>query len=291
MYICHQFFRFMKKNLQFKLFVIKSMLKFSSFFSTKWCAFISFRIFTTPFRKGSSFRPAIFEKAEQLNIPVDGININGYRWNIESNKRILIAHGFESRSFNFYRYIENLVEKGIGVYAMDAKAHGDSEGKTITLPEYVSMFKEIEKKYGVFDGYICHSFGGIAVSLYEEEFNHPSSKLVLIAPATETATAIGMFCKYFGLSNKVKFAIYDFIEKRGGKKIEHYSINRITRKITNSILWIHDRDDDITPIMDVEDLMNEKPPNVDFLITSGLGHRKIYKDPEIIKKVVEFLEF
>jgi len=280
----------MKKTVQFQLFLIRSILQITSLFSTKWCASIAFKIFITPIRKGSTFKPAIFENAEQLNVYVNGIKTTGYRWNIDSNKKILIAHGFESRSYNFYRYIEILVGKGIGVYAMDAKAHGNSEGKTITLPEYVSMFRELEKKYGVFDGYICHSFGGIAISLYEEEFNHPSTKLVLIAPATETATAIGMFCKFFNLSNKVKIAIHDFIEKRSGKKIEHYSIPRISRKIKNSILWIHDRDDDITPIRDVEGLINEKPSNIEFHITSGLGHRKIYKDPEIIKKVVQFLE-
>jgi pimeloyl-ACP methyl ester carboxylesterase len=184
-----------------------------------------------------------------------------------------------------------LVEKGFCVYAMDAKAHGNSEGKTIVLPEYIAMFRELEKKYGVFDGYICHSFGGIAVCLYEEEFNHRLSKLILIAPATETGTAIKMFCAFFNLPNKVMFAMHDLIEQRSGKKIGHYSIKRIAKKINNPIYWIHDEDDDITPLSDVSELIIDKPHHIKFHITKGLGHRKIYKDPEIVKKVIEFIEF
>jgi len=281
----------MKKTIQLQLMLVRSALKATSLISAKWCASIAFRIFTTPIRKGSSYQPPIFEKAEKINIPVNGVNITGYRWNSNSNKKILIAHGFESRSFNFYRYIETLVKQGFGVYAMDAKANGLSEGKTIILPEYTAMFRELEKKFGVFDGYICHSFGGIAVCLYEEEFNHPSSKLVLIAPATETGTAIKMFCKFFNLPDKIVIAMEDFVELKSGKKIDHFSIKRIVKRINNPILWIHDSDDDITPLKDVEEIIIEKPSNIIFHITKGLGHRKIYKEPEIVEKVVEFLEF
>jgi pimeloyl-ACP methyl ester carboxylesterase len=281
----------MKKSIQIKIWLIRSVLKITSLISVKWCASIAFRIFTTPFRKGSSYKPPVFEKAEEINLQVNGVKIIGYRWNPNSSKKILIVHGFESRSFNFYRYIDILVEKGFSVYAMDAKAHGNSEGKTIILPEYTAMFRELEKKYGVFDGYICHSFGGIAVCLYEEEFNHPSSKLILIAPATETATAIKMFCTFFNLSDKVMFAMHDLIEQRSGNKIDHYSIKRIVKKINNPIYWIHDEGDDITPLSDVNEIISNKPDHIRFYITKGLGHRKIYKDPETLKRVIDFIEF
>jgi pimeloyl-ACP methyl ester carboxylesterase len=279
----------MKKSIVFTIFILRNTLKFMSLFSAKWCASYAFKIFTTPFRKGSSYKPPIFEKAEELTINVNGLNICGYRWNTYADKKILIAHGFESRSFNFYRYVEALVDKGYAVYAMDAKAHGNSEGSTIIIPEYISMFRELEKNYGPFDGYICHSFGGIAVCLYEEEKNHPNSKLVLIAPATETKSAIKLFCSFFRLSEKVRFAMHDYIEMKSGKKIDHYSIKRVVRKINNPILWIHDHDDDITPLKDVEELFVEKPQNIRFFLTNGLGHRKIYKDPKIIELAVDFI--
>ena len=44
-------------------------------------------------------------------------------------------------------------------------------------------------------------------------------------------------------------------------------------------------------IIEFEEIIIEKPSNIIFHVTKGLGHRKIYKEPEIVEKVVEFLEF
>lgn len=279
----------MNKSIKIKIAIIKFLLKSVSIISTEICAAFAFRLFISPFRKPYPYKPPIFEKGEMISLHLNGFELKGFRWNIDAKKKILIAHGFESRAYNFHRYVDELVEKGYAVYAMDAKAHGDSEGKTITLPEYIAMFEQLEKRYGVFDGYISHSFGGIAVCLYEEQNNHPLSKLVLIAPATETQTAIRMFCKFFGLSDKIRLAMHDYIEKRSGKNINYYSIKRVMKKIKNEILWVHDVDDDITPIQDVQELIDENPKNIKFKITRGLGHRKIYKDPETLMNTVNFL--
>ena len=112
-------------------------------------------------------------------------------------KKILIIHGFESRAYNFDRYIQPIINAGYGVYAMDAKAHGKSEGKTITVPEYTDMLKELEITVGKFNGYISHSFGGLAISLYQEKGENENARIVLIAPATETTSAIDLFVRFF----------------------------------------------------------------------------------------------
>jgi hypothetical protein len=59
--------------------------------------------------------------------------------------------------------------------------------------------------------------------------------------------------------------------------------------LPNPILWIHDKDDDITPLDDVKPIIETNLPNIEFMITSGMGHRKIYKDNQVVKKVVDFI--
>ena len=233
--------------------------------------------------------PPIFHQATPIEIKVDGLAIHGYQWNPDANKKILILHGFESRAYNFDRYITPLLEKGFGVVAMDGKAHGKSEGKTTTAPEYAAMIKVLEERLGKFYGFISHSFGGIALCLYQEENNNPAAKMVLIAPATETQSAIDLFSHFFGLGPTIKASIHDYIKKKSGKDISHYSINRIAPKLTNPILWIHDKDDDITPISDLKPMLALSPANIEFMITEGLGHRKIYKDPAVIKRIIDFI--
>lgn len=271
------------------VFLIKLKLYMLSLISVSWASKTAFHIFITPYRKPRPFKPAIFEKAEEFDIQVDGNNIHGYRWQKESNKKVLLVHGFESRAFNFNRYVQPLLENGYGVYAMDAKAHGLSEGKTITIPEYMSMFHALNKMHGPFEGYITHSFGGISVCLYEEKNNHPNTKIVLIAPATETATALRLFCKFFNLSHKINTGMHDFIFLKSGFKSSHFSLKRIIPELKNPILWIHDEDDDITPLSDVEEIITSKQPNIEFMITKNLGHRKIYNDNRVIEKTIRFL--
>jgi hypothetical protein len=57
----------------------------------------------------------------------------------------------------------------------------------------------------------------------------------------------------------------------------------------NKTLWIHDKNDKITPLDDVEPLMEKQLPHIEYMITSGLGHSRIYKEEHVIEKVVAFL--
>lgn len=271
------------------LFSLKSKIKIASAISSKWGASIAFNIFCTPFRKPRDIAPPIFKESEEFKINVDGYGIHGYCWNTQSTKRALILHGFESRAYNFDRYIGPLLNKGYAVYAMDGKAHGKSEGKTTNAPEYADMIRVLEEKTGKFDTFISHSFGGIALCLFQESHNNPTAKMVLIAPATETKSAIALFSLFFGLGDKITEAIHRHIREKSGKEASFYSINRIAPRLKNPILWIHDKDDDITPLSDMKPLMELSPANIEFMVTSGLGHRKIYKDAAVMKRIFDFI--
>lgn len=279
----------MKTAQQLVIFYLRAKLNIMAAISTKWAVKTAFKIFSTPYRKPRPVAPPVFEKSSEIKLRVNGLNLYGYAWQTDRPNKILILHGFESRAYNFDRYVQPLLKAGLGVYAMDAQAHGKSEGKTITVPEYVDMLRELEKQIGKFSGYMAHSFGGLAISLYKEEERDHQSKIVLIAPATETSSAINLFVRFFRLSRVMKDGINDYIFNMSGKTTEYYSVKRAMLQITNPVLWIHDEDDDITPIEDIKPLLNQEPKNIEFMITSGLGHRKIYKDNNVVKKIISFL--
>jgi hypothetical protein len=72
-------------------------------------------------------------------------------------------------------------------------------------------------------------------------------------------------------------------------KAEEFSVRRALKQVPANILWIHDLDDDVTPWIDAEQLKKDNHPNIQFVNTTGLGHRRIYKDPVVAKQVVEFI--
>ncbi|MBS1914893.1 MAG: alpha/beta hydrolase [Bacteroidetes bacterium] len=271
---------------------VKANLRMLSLVSKKKAAKKALKLFSTPMVKQKTKTPAVFDKGEKLSFKINGGSVRGYRWQPkqQAEKRILIIHGFESNIKKFDVYISAFLKKGYEVLAFDGPAHGDSEGKQITLPLYIEMIKNVYERFGPIDFFIAHSFGGLALSLFLEKIkDNKKKKLVLIAPASEMKTAIDNFFIFLELDNEVRHEFDKLILDRTGHQAGYFSISRAVKNIQSSILWVHDKTDDITPISDALKVEQENHPNISFIFTNGLGHRKIYRDKEVVKKIEEFL--
>lgn len=146
-------------------------------------------------------------------------------------------------------------------------------------------------EFGPIKSFLAHSFGGIALSLALENMPHDEhTRVVLIAPATETTTAIDIAFKMLKIKNAEVRKEFDAIVLRlSGKETAWFSIRRAMYHIKAQVLWIHDEEDDVTPWADAQKVKEDNHPNIHFVITKGLGHRKIYHDPAIKNKVIEFM--
>jgi pimeloyl-ACP methyl ester carboxylesterase len=280
----------MKLGQKIAINYIRAKLNLLAVLSKKKAAQKAFDLFCTPLKKTKKELPSVFNKAEKLSVEVVGNNVRGFRWNKGGIKKILILHGFESSSKNFEAYINPLIDKDYEVLAFDAPAHGVSGGKQITLPLYIETIRTVCLKWGPVQSFMAHSFGGLALTHFMETIPHDANtRLALIAPATETKTAIDTFFRFLQLGNDVRKEFEKIILKKSGIRPEFFSIPRALEHLKASILWVHDQYDDVTPLKDVEPVMEKHYPNVQFLITSGLGHRKIYRDSQVIDAVTEFL--
>lgn len=280
----------MKLGQKIAINYIRAKLNLLAVLSKKTAAKKAFDLFCTPLKKSKKQLPAIFDGAEQLTVNVKGIPVRGFRWNRNGTKRVLILHGFESSSKNFEAYIGPLIDKNYEVLAFDAPAHGISGGRQITLPLYIETIRTIYFELGTAQGFISHSFGALALTHFIEKVPHDdNTRLVLIAPATETKTAIDSFFRFLQLGTDVRKEFEKIIVQKSGVQPNFFSVPRAMEHIKASILWVHDRQDDVTPLKDVEPVMAKHYPNLQFLITSGLGHRKIYRDYRVIDAVVGFI--
>ena len=270
---------------------LRARLNLMAVFSTTKAASSAFSIFSTPYRKSKKPAPKVFSECERLFIRANTGRINVFRWNHPSDKKILILHGFESRAYHFDAYIKPLIRLGFEVISMDAPAHGESDGKRLVLPDYVAAIAAVSDAYGPFQAFLGHSFGGLALGMYlETRPDLASTDAVLIAPATETTTAIHSFFRFLKLGTNIRLAFDQHIRELSGRDPSYYSLKRIVPKLeSHRFLWIHDGDDDLTPLSDVKPLMQMNPKHVYFLITQQLGHRKIYRDSKVRQQIMGFL--
>lgn len=269
---------------------IRAKLNILAVLSKRKAAKKAFDIFCTPFVRSKKKAPTIFAKGEKLTFKLDNKSVKGYRWNQGAGRKILICHGFESTCFNFDRYISLLVKNNFEVLAFDAPAHGRSDGKRIQVPMYVDMLRRIDQYFGPVDAFLGHSFGGLAISHYLETL--PSTKeiaAVLIAPATETVSSINTFFRVLQLDEAVRKEFDKVIFEKGGEWPSYFSIRRAIRSMKGPVLWIHDEDDDLTPLADALKVRDDQHPNVEFMITQGLGHRRIYRENKVVKQAIDFL--
>ena len=285
-----------KQNLSIRY--ARARLNILSLVSTRKAAIKAFRLFCTPQQRASGKYPAIFEKGERLSFRLEGHTVRGHRWVPEAEpsgsrggRRVLIAHGFESSSRTFDGYISALLKKGYEVVAFDAPAHGRSGGRRILLIDYVKMFRIIGQNYGPFDSFLGHSLGGLALALYLEETPHDAAtRLALIAPAVETTTSLDAFASMLHLPGEVIREINEYVQEISGHPFAWYSLRRALGQVQASILYLQDEEDRITPLKSALLVQQDGHANIRFVFTRGLGHRKIYKDPEIVDKIVDFLE-
>lgn len=281
----------MKFTQRVALRYIRTKFKLLSSISKKKAAEKAFELFCTPRFRNVKELPAIFKEAEKLQFKFQQYSIVGYRWNKGASRTALIVHGFESSSINFDRYISALVKKGYEVLAFDAPAHGKSSGKQINAIIYRDFIKYIHQKYGPVQTFIAHSFGGLAVTMAMAEIKHDTHyRLVLIAPATETSTALDQFFKFIHINDEtVRSEFEKIIVKMSGQQVAWFSIRRTLQRIKAKILWLHDEDDKITPLKDVYRIRKESHSNIRFVITKGLGHRRIYRDTQVAKTIMDFV--
>lgn len=270
----------------------RSKVNLIALLSPKKAAKAAFKIFCTPYTRRKKYvAPPIFVKAEKLSFKIFEFKIHCFRWKpeISSGHKILICHGFDSLSYRFEMYITLLLQEGFEVLAFDAPAHGLSSGTQITLPLYCDTVLEMHKRFGPIDGIIAHSLGGLGAGLALEKIeDHKNKRFVLIAPATESWRAIHTFFNHIKVSNSVKEEFEKLIVGLAGYPSSWYSVSRIMEQITTPTLWVHDKEDTITPFDDMKHMLEKNLPHIEFEITQGLGH-SVYRDNKIAKRVASYL--
>ncbi|HEY2722902.1 MAG TPA: alpha/beta fold hydrolase [Chitinophagaceae bacterium] len=280
----------MKLEQKIALRYLLAKFRLLSFISKRKAAEEALNLFRSPQKRTKKPLSGVFNEAEKLEFELENISIHGFRWNYPQKSKILIVHGFESSILNFENYIPLLIAKGYEVLAFDAPGHGISGGKTITAPLFAKMIMAIYDKFGPVQSFLAHSFGGLALSLALENMPHDkNSKVVLVAPLTETKTAIDHFFHFLQLNDGVRKEFDRLIAGIGGHPAEWYSIRRAVKNIDANILWLHDKDDQQTPIGDALKVKGENLPHLKFVITKGLGHRRIYREPAVINAIIDFL--
>jgi hypothetical protein len=211
-----------------------------------------------------------------------------YRMEAEG-ERVLLVHGWNGRAGQFHAIAQSCHDAGLDVTALDLPGHGKSDDRHTALPEFVDAISEIYAHHGPFDHVIGHSIGAIAV-LNGPRFGLKFKKIVTISiPATKVRSLFQSFTEMFGLSVE-KYT--DLLIERASKKYNadpnSFDPCIVSKDLDSEVLIIHCRDDEDAGVSESIQL-NAMVEGSELYIASGLGHRRILRDVEVVSRVVDFL--
>lgn len=218
---------------------------------------------------------------------VHGKAIQGWQWG--RGPGILFVHGWNSRGIHFSRFFKTLMDNGYRIVTYDAPAHGESQGRQTNFFEMTDTVAAFFKQAMVPDikGIVAHSLGAAAV------INHLADRetdieTVLLAPALQPGKLLRRAFRQHGIPRPVSEKLITDLERQYGYSLLRHSPHRLARRITSRVLVIHDRDDRTTPYAESRKVSEDSNQMV-LHTTTGLGHKRLLNDPEIVELVQAYL--
>jgi len=225
--------------------------------------------------------------AEKFTVVAGKKKIQCYSWG--DGPVVLLVHGWAGRATQFRKFIPALVNEKYRVVGFDGPAHGHSGGTSTNILEFEEALVRIYEKTGVPEAIIAHSFGGGAV-LFAAMNGLRVRKLINIATPTVGDEIIQTYLRTINASPKTGTAFKSYILKKTGKPFEEFTalhfITRIAQDI--SLLLVHDENDREVSFRQAVELVN-RYPRATLFKTTGLGHTRILKDEDVIKRCISFI--
>ncbi|MBC6605478.1 alpha/beta fold hydrolase [Hymenobacter sp. BT188] len=262
--------------------------------SSEWAFKAAWEVFTTPRRLPlKAWEAKALAHATQYWAQAESSRVAYYEWNPGGSRTVLLVHGWEHRASFWGHMAEGLIEAGFRVVAVDGPAHGQSEGKRATLVSFAGAVQAVADIIGQVHAVVAHSFGAACTAGVPVRFNQAAGgqlpRLVLMSVPSSTRNVAARFAELLHLPPSVVQRMGRFIEEQYGRSAESFSLLEGGRHLpVHLALLLHDHLDPNVPFAEAKEIVRHWPA-LEFRPTTGLGHNRIMRDPNVIKQVVDFI--
>lgn len=225
-----------------------------------------------------------------FTLVVDGREIAGEVWG--DGPSVYLMHGWAGHRGQLTPFVAPLVASGHRVITFDAPSHGasgpgPSGPRSSSIPEFSSTLAAVVASFGHPSAIIAHSMGATAAAVALCD-GLRADRLIMVAPMAGPKFYVMHFAALLGFGERTLKRLVTRTERRVGAPMHHFDIPAIGQAIAMPpTLIVHDREDTSTPVSDGAAIAAAWP-GARLRVTSGLGHRRILRDPGVVAEVVEF---
>ena len=225
--------------------------------------------------------------AETLSFSVDGAHVSG--WSVGTGPTVLLVHGWGGRGSQLGAFVEPLLARGYRVVGYDGPGHGRSQGRRSSLLAHAAGVLAVGHAVGPVHAVIAHSFGTAATTLAVRD-GLRVERCAYVSPPASMRYFVDVFCDALGLPESVGEEMVWRIERRFGVNFASLDGPAVARTtVLPPVLIAHDFEDLDVPFVHASTLA-EAWPGAKLMATSGLGHRAILRDAEVVQRLVAFVD-
>ncbi|MFZ6777887.1 alpha/beta fold hydrolase [Undibacterium sp. Ji83W] len=223
--------------------------------------------------------------ARPVSIPYAGLELRAWTWG--QGPQVLLLHGWESRASHMAGFVRPLLQAGFSVTALDAPAHGASQGESTNVLDYGKAVVAAAQHLGPLTATIAHSVGS-AASLYA--FAHGvqvQASVHLCGPASLTRV-FQYAARAGGLDEAARQQLEQMLVASIGAALASMDLERLQDGMRQPALIMHDPEDKEMPYSESQALAAAWP-QASLVASAGTGHRRILRTPEIHAAAVSFI--
>ena len=226
-----------------------------------------------------------------FSVTVDGHAVLGEVWG--AGPAVYLMHGWAGYRGQLEPFVAPLVARGYRVVAFDAPSHGGSAPgaygpRSSSIPEFAAALTAVVAAHGPARAIIAHSLGSTATAVALCD-GLRADRVAMLAPMASPLSFARQFAVSLGFGERTFRRLIARVERRVGAPMHHFDVPELGRAIAMPpTLIVHDRDDASTPVSDALAIANAWT-SARLQVTSGLGHRRLLRDPAVVAEVVDFV--
>lgn len=241
-------------------------------------------------RPAGARRPAPIPGGTRWTLPVGAGHVVGQTWG--SGPRVYLVHGWGGHRGQLAAFVEPLVAAGYEVVAFDALSHGESGPgafgpRQSTLPEMAETLASVVAAHGAAHAVVTHSFGGTTTTLAILD-GLTAARVALVAPMADPLPYTRDLAAVLGFGEPTRQRFLALMARRSDRPLTDFDVARGVETHDGSLpvaLVVHDTQDKEAHLADGERLARSWP-GARLVTTTGLGHRRILRDPDVVAEVV-----
>lgn len=207
----------------------------------------------------------------------------------QGGRTVLLLHGWGGAALSYHALIPRLLEAGFRVVALDAPAHGASEGTHTHVPDMAAALQAYLRQEGEPYAIIAHSLGGLVGGLALHEDGLAPQKWVFLGSSLCAQSVFETYFTQLRVPAPLRRAFFERFVAETGYPLRLVDLRQYHATLARAeVLAVYDEEDAVVPAGEPRAFWNSQPTARSLWLT-GAGHYGLLKDGRVLEAVVAFL--